>query len=213
MPKELPYFKFEPSEWLEGKIQICSDKTIACFTNLMAAYWSKSGCISYAFALHKYCRKDKDVLQDLIDNQIIQLDNDDIRIKFLDDQLKDVHELSQKRSQSAKKRWSNANALHLHSKSNAIRKEKIREDKNNILVDNRPINKNPFKTWSYDDFKKSVKSANELIKTDDDTLIEFDEYWTEETPQGKMKFQIEKTWDTSRRLKRWLKNKKQSWNR
>ena len=57
MAKELPYFKFEPSEWLEGEIQICSDESISCFINLCSAYWLKLGCISYAFALHKYFRK------------------------------------------------------------------------------------------------------------------------------------------------------------
>jgi hypothetical protein len=129
MAKELPYFKFEPSEWLEGQIQICSDAAIVCFTNIMSGYWSKLGCISYAFALHKYCRRDESILKELIDNQIISINDDEICIEFLDNQLVEFKDISEKRSKSAKKRWSDANALQVDSKSNAIREEKKREEK------------------------------------------------------------------------------------
>jgi hypothetical protein len=140
MAKELPYFKFEPSEWLEGEIQICSDTAIVCFTNLCSGYWLKLGCISYAFALHKYCRKDNDVLQELINNNIIEVINDKICIHFLDNQLEEFKEVSIKRSAAANNRWknsidnkvSNANGMQLHNKSNAIREDKIIED-NKIL--------------------------------------------------------------------------------
>lgn len=152
MAKELPYFKFEPSEWLEGEIQIISDTAIVCFINLCSGYWLKLGCISYAFALHKYCRKDRSVLQELISNNIIQVIDDEIRISFLDNQFEEFKGISEKRSNAANKRWKNntdnqkvnASALQKESKSNAIREEKRKEDKrkeekirentNNILL-------------------------------------------------------------------------------
>jgi len=130
MAKELPYFKFEPSEWLEGEIQVCSDESIVCFINLCSGYWLKLGNINYAFALHKYCKKDASVLQELIDNKIITLKNDEINISFLDKQLNEFKEISEKRTSAANKRWENkednANALQLQSKSNAIREDKSR---------------------------------------------------------------------------------------
>lgn len=137
MAKELPYFKFEPSEWLEGQIQICRDITIVCFSNLCSGYWLKLGCMSYAFALHKYCRKDTSVIQELITNGIIELDGEEININFLDIQLEEFKGISEKRSKAAKKRWKrttdnqgvNASALRVDSKSNAIREDKIREKK------------------------------------------------------------------------------------
>lgn len=136
MAKELPYFKFEPSEWLEGEIQICSDESIACFINLCSAYWLKLGCISYAFALHKYFRKNKDVLQELLDNQIISLKDDKICISFLDRQLNEFQEISEKRSKAAEKRWKNknpdANEMQMHNKSNAIREEETKQDEKKI---------------------------------------------------------------------------------
>jgi hypothetical protein len=128
MAKELPYYKHEPSEWLEGKIQICSDEAIVCFINLCGGYWLKLGCISYAFALHKYCRKSESIIKELIDNEIIELKDNNIVIKFLNNQLTEFNSVSSKRSEAAKTRWSNANALQVQYKSNAIREEKSRED-------------------------------------------------------------------------------------
>jgi hypothetical protein len=132
MAKELPYFKFEPSEWLEGEIQVCSDESIVCFINLCSGYWLKLGNINYAFALHKYCKKNTSVLQELIDNKIITLNNDKINISFLDKQLNEFKEISEKRTSAANKRWENkednASVLQLQSKSNAIREDKIREE-------------------------------------------------------------------------------------
>ena len=40
---------------------------------------------------------------------------------------------------------------------------------------------------------------------------DFFEYWTESTPSGtKMRFEMQKTWDVHRRLRRWIKNNKVS---
>jgi hypothetical protein len=144
MAKELPYYKHEPSEWLEGEIQICSDTAIVCFTNLKDGYWLKLGLMTYAFALHKYCRKDKSVLQELIDNGIVDVIDDNISISFLDKQLNEFQETSIKRRDAANKRWENkgknASALQDITKSNAIREDKIIEDKiieDKIIQDNK----------------------------------------------------------------------------
>jgi hypothetical protein len=131
MAKELPFFKFEPSEWLEGEIQVCSYPTVSCFINLCSGYWLKLGRINYAFALQKYCNSNANVLQELIDNKIISIVDDKICIKFLDKQLNEFKNVSEKRTEAANKRWGNkgkdAIALQLECKSNAIREDKIRE--------------------------------------------------------------------------------------
>lgn len=171
MAKELPYFKFEPSEWLEGEVQIISDKAIVCFINLCSGYWLKLGSISYAFALHKYCRKDTSVLDELISNNIIEVVDDEIRISFLDSQFKEFKGISEKRSKAANKRWSkttdnqqiNANALQSISKSNAIREEKIKEDNNLNII---PSNQKDFQVKEinqidviFEEVKKEKSSA------------------------------------------------------
>jgi hypothetical protein len=132
MAKELPYYKHEPSEWLEGEIQICSDAAIVCFQNLCSGYWLKLGFMSYAFALQKYCRRDASILNELMDAGIVDKNGENINIKFLDKQLSEFSNVSEKRSNAAKKRWSDANALQVDSKSNAIREDKKRG--NNIFI-------------------------------------------------------------------------------
>ena len=53
-------------------------------------------------------------------------------------------------------------------------------------------------------FKDSVYKFDTYSK---DMLTEFIDYWTEPNKSGsKMKFESEKTWSLSRRLKRWSKN-------
>lgn len=146
MAKELPFYKHEPSEWLEGEIQVCTDAAIVCFTNLRDGYWLKLGCMSYAFALQKYCRRDASILQELIQNGIVDLEGDYIRIKFLDLQLEEFNSVSEKRKKAAAKRWENANGMQVHSKSNAIREEKrreeeIREEENIDLLEKEPKEK------------------------------------------------------------------------
>lgn len=37
-------------------------------------------------------------------------------------------------------------------------------------------------------------------------LNDFYDYWTEPNKKGTMKWELEKTWDTKRRLKRWFDN-------
>jgi len=128
MAKELPYYKHEPSEWLEGEIQVCSDEAIVCFMNLCSGYWLKLGNMSYAFAKQKYCRSSENIILELIDNGLVDENEGKINIKFLDKQLNEFSDVSKKRRGAAKTRWENAKAMQMHSKSNAIREEKIREE-------------------------------------------------------------------------------------
>jgi uncharacterized phage protein (TIGR02220 family) len=128
MAKELPYFKFEPQEWESGLIQMCSNDSKALFIQLCCTYWTRLGSLPYAFALHKHCNGNESALQELNSNDVISIENGNIIIKFLDDQLKEFNNVSEKRKQAANKRWNNASALQVDSKSNAIREEKKREE-------------------------------------------------------------------------------------
>lgn len=200
MAKELPYFKFEPSEWLEGEIQVCSDESIVCFINLCSGYWLKLGNINYAFALHKYFKKDASVLQELIDNEIIIKKDDEIYISFLDKQLNEFKELSEKRSLAANKRWENkeenASVMQLHSTSNAIREDKIRIDnkKEYNNIDARKLK-----------FAQSLKPFVDVYSKE--LIREFYDYWVEPNKSNsKFRQELQKTWDTERRLKTWNKN-------
>ena len=53
-----------------------------------------------------------------------------------------------------------------------------------------------------------IKQVNEYVgEYDDELLEEFIEYWTEPNKsETKMKYELEKTWSLSKRLKRWKSN-------
>lgn len=129
MAKELPFFKFQPSAWENGKIQLCSRQSKGLFTDLCSAYWTRQGELPYAFALHKHCNGDASLMQELINNEVIIIEDDQIIIEFLDEQLSEFIEIGKKRADAANKRW-NASAMQVQCKCNARREEKRREEIN-----------------------------------------------------------------------------------
>lgn len=129
MAKELPYFKFEPSEWDNGNIQMCSRESKGLFIDLCSIYWSRVGELPYALALQKLCNGKEDALHELTKLEIIAVIDGNIVIEFLDEQLSEFGNVSEKRRNAANKRWKDANALQVQSKSNAMREEEIREEK------------------------------------------------------------------------------------
>lgn len=145
MAKELPYFKFETSEWENGTIQMCDRETKGLFIDLCSMYWARLGDVKTKLAMQKLCNGNASALQVLIKEDIIQIENEQIRIVFLDEQLTEFNEVSNKRKKAADKRWKNspdteainasayASALQVECKSNAIREEKRREEK--IYID------------------------------------------------------------------------------
>ena len=96
--------------------------------------------------------------------------------------------------------------LQTANKSEANRKQIDSESQtktnNNVNNDNNVNKKEIF-----------IKKVFEFEKEyDKETLDEFIDYWTEKNMSGtKMKYQMQKTFDVSRRLKRWVKNSK-DWN-
>ena len=143
MAKELPYFKFETSEWDNGTIQMCSRESKGLFIDLCSMYWARLGDVKSKLAVQKLCNGNANALQELIEEEIIEVIEDKIIIHFLDYQLKEFNAVSDKRKKAANKRWEqdtdkqdvNASALQVQSKSNAIREDKIKEDNNNSLFD------------------------------------------------------------------------------
>lgn len=133
MAKELPYFKFEPGAWESGMIQACDREAKGLFIDLCSLYWSRLGELPYAFALQKLCNGNEDAMQPLSNLDIFTIDQGMIVINFLDEQLSEFQDTSEKRRNAANKRWENANAYasakQVQSKSNAIREDKKRKDK------------------------------------------------------------------------------------
>ena len=146
MAKELPYFKFEPAEWMFGRIQKRSCEVRANFIDLCCKYWHKLGQITINEAELDY---GKDIIHELLEFQIIESDGDQIKIKFLDNQFEEISQFSDtqrnKGIKSAEKRKKNGSTTVqplLNDGSTAdqptiedkIRRDKIRRDK--IIIKN-----------------------------------------------------------------------------
>jgi len=98
MSKELPFFKFYPSEWFEGDITLQNEKTQGLFILICAWYWKKDCVVDLKFINKRLIDSKaslKQCLNNLIDAEIIKIDEDQrIIINFLD---KQYDELSEKR--------------------------------------------------------------------------------------------------------------------
>lgn len=137
MAKELPYFKFEPSAWENGNIQMCSFEAQGVFINICSMYWQRLGDLPYKLAVQKICKGNATALDSLIQDEIIRVIDGMICIDFLNEQLAEFENISSKNSDNARLGWekrrSNATASPPHSERNAIREEKRIEEE--IKVD------------------------------------------------------------------------------
>ena len=93
MAKELPFFKFEVSEWAFGRIQKQPLATQGVFINLCCKYWHKLGELTWEDACLDF---GDDHIIALEKHKIIGKDGDFIFIKFLDKQFDECQETSSK---------------------------------------------------------------------------------------------------------------------
>lgn len=100
MAKELPYFKYFPSEWVTGDITLCSMESQGLFVNICCYYWMKNCSMSLANAKQRFIKHEA-CLNELLNNGILKLDeNENIIINFLDKQMSEFVNVSEKRSKS-----------------------------------------------------------------------------------------------------------------
>lgn len=160
MAKELPYFKFEPSAWENGSIQLCSFEVQGVFMNVCSMYWQRLGDLPYKLAVQKICSGNATALDSLCEEGVIKVIEGMICIDFLNEQLAEFENTSNKNSENARLGWekrrNNATVMRPHSEPNAIREDKRREEK---------IKKEPSINFSAD-FYQSASEAFEEIKND-----------------------------------------------
>lgn len=140
MSKRLPYFQFEPAEYLAGDIMACSYAAQGMFNNICALYWQKDCELKYSQTIKRF--GNEELVKELISENIIKSKSDKITINFLDEQyakatIKSVVN-SDNGKKGAAKRWrkdSEAIATPLKTDSEldgeiiALREDKIIEDK------------------------------------------------------------------------------------
>ena len=95
MAKELPFFKFDVTEWAFGRIQKRSPQAQAAFINLCCKYWHKLGQVSIKSAELDFGKTE---LSELIEHEIVRTNGDNIAINFLDEQLEERSQHSKSQS-------------------------------------------------------------------------------------------------------------------
>jgi hypothetical protein len=212
MAKELPYFKFIVSEWLNGSITLEDYETQGLFINICAYYWNKEGDITITEIKRRLKDMKPTAFDSLIKTGIISSNkNDKLTIKFLDEQLTERKGVSQINSQNGK----------LGGRPKKIEPLVLLEEKPTALISGTetiPEKSNieieedkKRKEKEYEDRKLKFAHSLEPFK---DTyprqlLTDFYKYWTEPNKsKTKFKQEMEKTWDTSRRLETWASRDK-----
>jgi len=135
MAKELPYFKFEPAEYLTKDISFCSLAAQGLFTNLCSYYWQRECKLTKDQFLRRI--NEPELFNELLSEGVIDLIENNIVIKFLDSQhekatiLSNINSLNGKKGgrPKSKKTEIKANQNRIKSELKGIREDKIRKDK------------------------------------------------------------------------------------
>jgi len=101
MSKQLPFFRFYVSEWMNDDISAESYRTKGIFADVCAFYWFKDCTIDLKTLLKKYSNAKKTILE-LVSSGIIKHNSSTgfIEIKFLDEQF-DLLSEARKKKQDA----------------------------------------------------------------------------------------------------------------
>lgn len=208
MAKELPYFKFEPAEYLTKDISFCSLSAQGLFINICSYYWQRNCKLTKEQLLKRLNHETE--LNELIQEGVIDLIENNIFIKFLDNQLNEVEIKSKTNSinggkggrpkknpiETETKPKQNPNESQTISETKGIREDKIKLDNNKTSLETRTLS---FK-------EKLVPFKN---KYEMDLLKNFFQYWTEPNlSKTKMLFELQKTFDIERRLTTWASRQK-----
>jgi len=144
MSKELPYFKFYPTEWLAGTIVLEDLETQGLFINICSYYWHNNCNLPIATLCKRYNLVTgtlKDSYNKLIESGLIEVNSEGfIGIKFLNEQweeaLKTHKKLSESGKKGMKKRWKKITTL-LPAYNNDKEKD-IDKERENISLGGTP---------------------------------------------------------------------------
>ena len=100
MSKQIPYFKFFSGEWLLGRISDENYRVQGLFISACSFYWHKECVITHKELSKKLGKTNVKLLQEC---DYLQIENEHIIIKFLDEQYSEFEDLREKRSKAGQK--------------------------------------------------------------------------------------------------------------
>lgn len=141
--KELPYFKFNCSEWISGSITLESLQIQGAFINICAYYWFKSGSLTLSEIKRRVNLKQA-IINRLVEIDVIKVDGDSIKISFLDEQFEErghraeINKINGSKGGAPK---GNKNAIKINQrvvlkqpKTTNIEEEKEKKENKNIQI-------------------------------------------------------------------------------
>ena len=101
MSKELPFFKFNATEWITGNISYEPFELQGAFISVCAEYWNRNNCLTIAEA--KLRLRNSDLVDKLIEKKYLKTKKEKLVILFLDNEREEISVKRLKLSESGRK--------------------------------------------------------------------------------------------------------------
>ena len=104
MSKELPFFRFTPTEWLNGDISLEPYEVKGVFSDILSYYWFKDCKVTQAMLKRRFS-VDYVLVEQLFKSDILKIkeDSDFIEISFLDEQFEILLDARKRRQEAGRK--------------------------------------------------------------------------------------------------------------
>lgn len=129
MSKELPFFKFNATEWITGNISYESFELQGAFISVCAEYWNRNNCLTIAEA--KLRLRNSNLVDMLIEKKYLKTKKEKLVISFLDNEREEISAKRLKLSESGRKGGLSKAKASLKQGS-SIKEEDKEEDKESI---------------------------------------------------------------------------------
>lgn len=190
MSKELPFFKFNATEWITGNISYEPFELQGAFISVCAEYWNRNNCLTIDEA--KLRLRNSDLVDKLIEKKYLKTKKEKIVILFLDNEREEISAKRLKLSESGRKGGLSKAKASLKQGSSIKEVDKEEEIDNSLEA---------RKSRFADTLQPFLNTYGK------DMLNDFYAYWTEHSPNAKkMRFEKETAWGIERRLVTWHKN-------
>jgi hypothetical protein len=188
MSKELPFFKFNATEWITGNISYESFELQGAFISVCAEYWNRNNNLTIDEA--KLRLRHATIVDLLIEKNYLKTKKNKIVITFLDKEREEIESKRLKLSESGRKGGLSRAKASLKQGSSIKEVDKDKE---------------------YNIAERKQKFASNLASFVDiygkQMIRDFYDYWTEHGERDKkMRYEKETSFNLDARLNRWNKN-------